>query len=593
LYVEEMTKMVLESGLLQEREKRYELTGPLPPLAIPATLHDSLMARLDRLATVKGIAQFGATLGREFSYVLLQAVSPWDEETLRHGLQQLVEAGFLYQRGLLPQAIYTFKHALIQDAAYQSLLRSSRQRYHQHIAQVLEAQFPDIAATQPELLAHHYTEAGCQEHAVGYWQRAGERALQRSANPEAVQHLSRGLHLLAALPETPARAHQELDLQMALGPALIATKGMAAPEVEQTYTRAQALCAQVGDTPQLFPVLRGLCWCYVNRGQLSTARELGEQLVRLAQRAAVSTHLLEAHDALGLTLFFLGEYAAARTHLEQGIALTDPAVQRDLMLRHDVAPGVRYCVYTALTLWCLGYPAQALRRSQEALALAQELAHFQSLAVVQHVVAFLHYHRRDSPAVQAQADALLTLATTHRFPLWTGFGTCWRNWALAVQGQGKTDLAQMHQGMVAVLATGQTLSRSLCLVLLAEATGYTGQIAEGLRLLSEALTAFEADGRGNLLAEAYRLQGELLLRQATPDATQAEVCFHEALAIARRQQAKSWELRAATNLARLWQSQDKRQEAYDLLAPVYNWFTEGFDTADLQEAKQLLDELAA
>ena len=305
--------MVLESGLLQEREDRYELTGPLPPLAIPTTLHDSLMARLDRLATVKGLAQLAATLGREFAYALLHAVSLWDEETLQRGLHQLVEAEFLYQRGLPPQATYVFKHALIQDTAYQSLLRSTRQQYHQHIAQVLEAQFPDTVETQPELLAHHYTEAGLTAQAVGYWQRAGQRARQRSANPEAVQHLTRGLALLTTLPETPARAQQELALHLALGPVFMATKGYAAPDVEQTYARAQALCQQIGETPQLFPTLRGLCRFYRNWGALPTARALGEQLYRLAQREAEPTHLLEAHEVLGDTLFYLGDYATART----------------------------------------------------------------------------------------------------------------------------------------------------------------------------------------------------------------------------------------------------------------------------------------
>ena len=324
LFVEELTKMVLESGLLQERDDRYALTGPLPPLAIPTTLHDSLMARLDRLATVKALAQLGATLGREFSYALLQAVSLWDEATLRRGLHQLVEAEFLYQRGVPPQATYLFKHALIQDAAYHSLLKRTRQQYHQRIARVLEAQFPAMAATQPELLAYHYTEASDWEQAVRYWQQAGTRAVQRSAHPEAVQHLTRGLQLLPLLPETLARAHQELDLHLTLGLALVATKGQAAPEVEQTYTRARALCAQVGDTPQLFPTLWGLQRFYRNRGALSAARELGEQLVQLAQYTADPAHNLEAHDAFGTTLFSLGEYAAARTHLEQAIALTGP-----------------------------------------------------------------------------------------------------------------------------------------------------------------------------------------------------------------------------------------------------------------------------
>jgi predicted ATPase len=264
LFVEELTKMGLESGLLQERVERYELSGPLPPLAIPTTLHDSLMARLDRLAAVKGLAQLWATLGREFAYDLLQAVSPWNEGMLHQGLYQLVAAEFLYQQGLPPQATYRFKHALIQDAAYQSLLKSTRQQHHQRIAQVLESRFPETVETQPELLAHHYTEAGLMAQAIPYWQRAGQCAVERSAHMEAVSRLTKGLALLAPLPDTPARARQELDLQLALGPAFSVTKGLAASEVDRTYARARALCAQVGDTPQLFPTVWGLCRFYRN-----------------------------------------------------------------------------------------------------------------------------------------------------------------------------------------------------------------------------------------------------------------------------------------------------------------------------------------
>jgi predicted ATPase len=591
LFVEELTKMVLESGLLQEREEHYELTGPLPPLAIPATLHDSLMARLDRLATVKALAQLGATLGREFAYDLLQAVSPWDEATVRRGLHQLVEAEFLYQQGLPPQATYLFKHALIQEAAYQSLLRSTRQQYHQRIAHVLEGQFPETVTTQPELLAHHYTEAGLTAQAVPYWQQAGQRALERSAAPEAIQHLTTSLALLAMLPETLARAQQELDLRLALGSAFIATKGYAAPEVEQTYAQARALCAQVGDTPQLFPALQGLCQFYYGQGAFPAARALGEQLYQLAQREAAPTHLLEAHDALGSTFFYLGDYPTAWTHLAQGIACTDPAAERALALRHGVALGVRCLAIAANVLWCLGYPAQAMRRSREALALAQALAHPYSLALAQFWAVYLHCRRREALAAQAQADALLTLATAQGFTLWVEVGTCWRGWALAMQGQSEAGLAQLHQGLAAVVATGWTLGRPSCLILLAEAAGYAGHVAEGLRLLAEALRAFEASERGDGLVEVYRLRGLLLLRQAVPEAAQAEACFQQALAIARRQQAKSWELRAAMSLSRLWQQQGKRHEAHDLLAPVYHWFTEGFDTADLQEAKALLDAL--
>ena len=593
LFIEEVTKMILASGLLQAHAAHHARTDPLPALAIPATLHDALMARLDQCGSSKAVAQLGATLGRTFAYDLLHAVSPWDETTLQHGLRQLVEAELVAQRGVPPQATYQFKHALIQETAYQSLLTSTRQQYHQHIAQVLERQFPEVAETQPELLAHHSTEAGRAEQAVVYWQRAGQQALQRSANPEAVRHLNAALALLATLSETPARAQQELDVQLALGPALIALKGATAPEVEQTYARAHALCRQVSETPQRFPTLWGLWRFYLNLGVLPTARELGEQLSWLAQRATVPTHRITAHAALGTTLFLLGDYVSARTPLEQGSTLTDLGAQRSAALSHSVAPGIVCLAYAALTLWCLGSPTQAVQRSQEALALAQDLSHPLSLVFAQFFAAMLHHHRREAPAVQTQAEALLTLATAQGFPFYVGCGMGLRGWALAVQGQGETSLAQTHQGMTAILATGNIISQPLCRVMCAEAAGHVGQVKDGLRLLAAARTGLEANGQGDLLAEVYRLQGEFLLRQATSDAAQAEACFQQALAVARRQQAKSWELRAAMSLSRLWQQQSKRTEAYDLLAPVYDWFTEGFDTADLQEARALLDELGA
>jgi class 3 adenylate cyclase/DNA-binding winged helix-turn-helix (wHTH) protein len=311
LFVEELTKMVLESGLLQEREHSYELSGPLPPLAIPTTLHDSLMARLDRLGTVKGLAQLGATLGHEFSYALLQAVSPWDEGTLQHGLHQLVQAEFVYQQGLPPQATYLFKHALIQDAAYQSLLRRTRQQHHQRIAQVLEAQFPEIVAIQPELLAHHYTEAGLSRQAIVYWYKSGQRAIQRSSNIEAAGHLTKGLAVLPTLPDTLERTQHELRLQLALGAVFIATKGYAASEVENVDIRAQTLCQALGEMSRLPQVLLGLEAYYVVKAQLRRAHELAEQCLALAQRLQHPVRLLHSHHALGGILFHLGEAAAA------------------------------------------------------------------------------------------------------------------------------------------------------------------------------------------------------------------------------------------------------------------------------------------
>jgi TOMM system kinase/cyclase fusion protein len=592
LFVEELTKMVLESGLLQEREERYELRGPLPPLAIPATLHDSLMARLDRLATVKGLAQLEATLGREFSYELLQAVSPWDEGTLRCGLQQLVEAEFLYQQGLPPQATYLFKHALIQEAAYQSLLRRTRQRHHQHIAQVLEARFPALCEMQPELLAHHSTEAGLHEQAIGYWQKAGQRASERSANLEAIGHLTTGLEVLKTLPDTPERTQHELTLHTALGVPLRATKGLGAPEVGQVYARARELCQQVEETPQLVPVLRGLWEFYELQGALTTARELGEQLLTLAQRVHAVEFLLVAHNVLGDTLLWLGEFAGARAHLEQGMALYTLQQHRAHAFLYGYDSGVHGLALGALALWHLGYPEQALRRIHDALTLAQELSHPFSLAFALDFAAYLHQLRREGQAAQERAAAIIALSTDQGFPFWGACGTILRGWALAEQGQSAEGIAQMCQGIAALRATGAELQRPYCLALLAEAYGQAGQADEGLRVLAEALTAVHTTGERQHEAELYRLKGELLLKQDVPDEQEAESCFCRAVDVARQQQAKSFELRAAMSLSRLWQPQGKSAEARQLLEPIYGWFTEGFDTADLQDAKTLLEALA-
>jgi predicted ATPase len=384
---------------------------------------------------------------------------------------------------------------------------------------------------------------------------------------------------------------QELDLQIALGQAWSATKSHAAPEVEQTYARARALCAQVGETPQIFPALWGLWRCYNGRGALPRVRELGEQLVQLAEREADPTHLMAAYAALGQTLLGFGAYAAAWQYFEQGIAFIDQTTQQTLVLRHGEAPGVRCLGVTATTLWCLGYPAQAVRRSQEALALAQALAHPYSLATAEFQAIHLHACRREAPAVQVHTDALLTLATAQQFPQWVAHGTFWQGWILTVQGQGAAGLAQMHQGVAAIVATGQRVAQPHYLIRLAEAAGHADQVAEGLHLLAEVWVRLEESKQGQFLAEAHRVQGELLLRQAVPNESQAEACFQQALAIARRQQIKSWELCAAMSLARLWQRQGKRAEARELLAEIYGWFTEGFDTADLQDARALLDAL--
>ena len=592
LYVEEMTKAVLESGVLKETNGQYERAGSLALVSIPATLQDSLMARLDRLVTAKAVAQSAAVLGRHFTYELLSRVSPLDAATLQHELARLVEAEIVYQRGMPPQATYTFKHALIQDAAYESLLRSTRQQYHQRIAQVLEAQFPDFIETQPELLAHHYTEAGLKEQAVVYWQRAGQQASERSANLEAISHFTTGIELLKTLPETPDHIQQALILHIVLGAALLLTKGQAAPEVEHTYTQARMLCQQVGETPELVPVLYGLWRFYVVQRQFQMAQDLGETLLHLAQHVDDPALAVIAHYALGSTSLWRGALPAARQHLAEAIAhhTTD---QRHLMVfRIGQDPGVACRICTAFILWLLGYPDQALARLREALTLAHTLRHPFSLAYARCWAAIIYQWCQDAPAVHEQADAAVALATVQDFPLWAAQGMCLRGWALAMQGQGEEGMAQVCQGIAAWRAAGAVLHLPYLCTVLADVSTHLGHPEDGLQALAEAHTIVKQYEDRWWEAEIYRLRGVLLLRQPGTPQGEAETWLQRALDVARRQEAKSLELRAAMSLAKLWQSQDKRQESYDLLAPVYGWFTEGFDTADLQEAKELLEELA-
>jgi predicted ATPase/class 3 adenylate cyclase len=592
LFVEELTKMVLESGLLQEEAEHYRLTGSLSTVTIPATLQDSLMARLDRLPQAREIAQLGAVLGREFAYELLQAVAPQDEATLQAGLAQLVAAELLYQRGRPPRARYLFKHALIQDAAYASLLRSTRQQVHQQVAQLLETRFPEAVETQPELVAQHYTEAGCHEQAVVYWQRAGQQASERSAHVEAISHLTIGIELLKTLLETPEHTQQALALHIALGAALLMTKGQAAPEVEHTYIQARALCQRMGETPELAPVLLGLWRFYVARPQLHTARDIGETLLRQAQCAHDPALAVIADYALGNTWFYLGVLPAARQHLETGIALYTPDQRRAPVFRIGHDPGVACRANAAQTFWLLGYPEQALARLHEALALAHELSHPYSLAYARCWAAIASQLRRDVSAVHELAEAAVALSTEQGFTLFSAMGKSLRGWALAIQGQGAEGLAQIRQGITAWQATGAALYVPYLCTVLADVCDHLGHTEDGLQVLAEAHTLVEQHEERWWEAEISRLRGVLLLRQPETPQAEAEAWLQRALDVARRQEAKSLELRAAMSLSRLWQQQGKRRAAHALLAEVYAWFTEGFDTADLQEARVLLDTLA-
>jgi len=468
-------------------------------------------------------------------------------------------------------------------------------------------------------LAHHYTEAGLTAQAIPYWQQAGQRAIQRSANSEAIAHLTKELDLIKTLPDTPERTQQELTLQIALGGPLMATKGFAAPEVEKAYARARELCQQVGETPQLFLVLWGLWAFYTVRAELQAARELGEQSLSLAQSVQDPALLLWAHLMVGVTLFWLGEFASAQAHLEQSIALYDPQQHRSHAFFYGQSPKVSCLSIATWALWLLGYPDQAQERIRGALALAQELSHPFSLVYALFYAASLHRFRREVQATQERAEALIALSREQGFLYRLTFGTILRGWATAEQGQGEEGITPIRQGLAAFQATGAGVVRPYFLALLAEAYGKVGQGEKGLSVLAEALTAVEKTGERFYEAELYRLKGELSLQSrqvedksqtshgqvegksevtnpqhlapSTQAEAEAEACFLKAIEIARRQSAKSLELRAVMSLSQLWQQQGKRGDARQMLAEIYGWFTEGFDTKDLQEAKALLTEL--
>ncbi|MGH8072246.1 MAG: ATP-binding protein, partial [Candidatus Entotheonellia bacterium] len=588
-FLEESVRTLVETGVLAGEPGAYRLAQRLPTIQVPATVQAVLAARIDRLPTEeKQLLQAAAVIGTEVPLPLLQAIADLREAALHRGLAHLQAAEFLYETRLFPERAYTFKHALTQQVAYQSLLTSTRQRYHAQLAQALEAH-PETMETQPELLAHHYTEAGLAEQAVGYWQRAGERSTARSAYVEAVAHLTKGLEVLQTLPDTPARSRHELDMQIALGQALEVTKGPSTPEVGYAYARARELCQQMGDAPQLAAVLLGLAQFYRARGEHQTARELGEQLLTVAQRQHDPEGLAYAHSLLGNVLFYLGEFVPARAHLEQALAF--PAAPQDPSFTSLFSGGVSLNALgtPVWVLWVLGYPDQALTRSHEMLTYAQKLQHPFSLTGALFNIMTLHKLRGEGAAAQEWAEAALAIMSEQGIVRYLAATTFTRGWALAAQGQHEEGMAEMRQGLAGRRAMGGGVALAEFPARLAEAYGRIGQAEEGLYLLTEALTLVDRDRWYE--AELHRIKGELLLRQAVPDAPQAEACFQQALAVARRQQAKSYELRAALSLSRLWQQQDKHAEARELLAPIYSWFTEGFDTPDLQEAKALLEDL--
>ncbi|MBV9976874.1 MAG: AAA family ATPase [Hyphomicrobiales bacterium] len=592
LFVEELTKTVLESGLLEDRGDCYELTGPLPPLAIPATLQDSLMARLDRLASVKEVAQMAACIGREFSDELLAAVASLGEHALGDALAQLLTAELIFRRGSPPKLVYSFKHALVQDVAHESLLKSRRQQIHARIAAVLEECFPAVAETEPETLAQHLTEAGLADQAVGYWLRAGRNAVARSANLEAISHLSKGLEALNRLPAGPERDRKELALQTAIGTPLIAVHGYAAPQTGATYSRARFLCERLGDTSALFATLSGEFTYHFVRGDYGMMRQLTDEARRTSERTADAALLLAAHRLSGLTALQVGAFVEARSEFEAILRLYDPSQHRPPPVHYVHDPKISALPYLAVILWILGYPEQARRWSVAALEYAELLNQANLTAHVRvYGGAGLAELLRDTAAVRGHADAIIGLADQHSLHYFRLSGLILRGWVMAQEGASDAGLALMCQSAAERLALGVGWYQIRYLCMLAASYLHTGAAEEGLGVIAQAADLVIRNNDHIWEAELCRLKGQLL---SVRGAASAEVgfCFEQALATARGQSAKSFELRAATTLARLRRDQGKRPEARALLAPIYGWFTEGFDTHDLKEAKALLDDVS-
>ncbi|MGE3537907.1 MAG: AAA family ATPase [Candidatus Tectimicrobiota bacterium] len=593
-FLEELVRTVVEQG------------GQLPGTTVPDTVQAVLTARIDRLARpVKRVLQAAAVLGRDVDLRLLQAITQVPDVTLQQHLAHLQAAEFLYATYSAGGPTYLFKHALTQEVAYQSLLRGTRRQYHAEIAHVLTTRFPDVVETQPEVLAQHYTAAAQVIEAIPYWQHAGERALARWANTEAISHFTQALDLLHTLPQTPERLQRELALQLALGAPLLIVKGHAAPEVEQTYARAYTLSQSLGETPQRFSVLIGLWRFYFTQGQLLTSQELAEQCLALAQTLQLQALLQEAHAIVGSTLCFLGQQVTAQAHLEQGITLYQEQSSQALALSRGTDPGVVCLARSSWTLWWLGYPDQARARSRAAIALAQRLAHPYSLSFALHYEAVLHVWCREVERAHELLQASIALMHEHGFVQFLGQAVNKLGWTLTELGHTEQGLAHIRQGLDNMSRYNIALGRSSDLAILAQAYGKIQQPLEGLRVLDEAFEVAHNHEERFYEAELYRMKGELLLQAgaipqdsarrpvAVPAPEQlfdaALACFQQAGTLARQQGARSLELRAALSASRLLQQHGKAALARQRLADIYDWFREGFDTPDLQEARRYLE----
>jgi len=590
LFIEELTKSVLESGLLREECDRYALDGPLPQFAIPATLHGSLVARLDRLGSVRHVAQIGAAIGREFSYALLHAVSHLPADELQDALANLVASDLVFERGTPPDAVYNFKHALVREAAYGTLLRRARQQLHAQVADTLEAQSPELMDTQPELFAQHYAEAGLVEKSAICWGKAGHRSAARLAMAEAAAQFQKGLVQLALLPDNPERQHLELVFLTGLGAALQSIKGYGALETGEVFARARKLWEQLGFPSGFLQIPYGQSRHHMARGELDRAQWLAEDLLHLSLRRDDSAGLVLSHLASGRNRFIGGRFAPARSHLEEVIVLYDPITHYSLVDQTGSHLHVIAQAHLDIVLFALGFPDKAMAQSRAAIAEARRLAHIPSLAASLTLGNILLSLVGDVGALDERASQLVAVATEQGFPFRCAMATISRGWVKVRNGDAAEGMLLLRSGLAAYRATGAEVWVPHFVALLAGACEIAGQIEESLTLLDEAFQIVERTGERWFEAELHRRKGQLLLKQEHADA--AESRYRKAITIAVEQEAKLWELRAAVSLARLRRAQGRRAEARNLLAPVYSWFTEGFDTQDLKEAKALLDELA-
>ena len=620
-FMEEMVQELFEQGVLVRTEVGAALRGrpqegthigvPLQGLRIPPTVQGILAARIDRLAPEeKALLQQLSVIGRQFPLSLIRQVIAQPEADLYRLLTSLQHKEFLYEQPALPESEYIFKHALTQEVAYDTVLQEQRKALHEQTARAIEALYRTSIDEHYGELAHHFNRSGNTEKAIEYLQLAGQQAVQRSANIEAIDHLTTALDFLMTRPETPERAAQELTLHLAMGPALMVTQGHAAPAVERHYTRARALYDQLGDTSHRFPVLWGLWLFHGVRGDMRTAQALAEECLQLAEQTHEAGLLLQAYFARGAIFLWRGELIRARQALERSLTLYQPQHHALTPLYGGLDPKVLLLGHMTCALWSLGYPKQALTRSEEALQLAQELGHVHSLVNVLYHTAVLQVERGNGGVAQEHADMEVALASEQGFPDLAASGTIHRGGALMVQSQWAEGVAQIQQGLET--AVGE-LHKTRHLAWLAAGYEGAGQVEEGLAAITEALWLVEKNDERFYEAEMWRIKGTLTLEargwrlETSPPSPQAsslnplvssgvvqeaEGYFLKAIEIAQKQQAKSLELRAVMSLARLWQSQGKTAEAREILAPVYDWFTEGFDTKDLQEAKMLLAELS-